>query len=190
MPPALFAGVSGSSLAALQLSPDAKRLALLFEPPTKGSTAAPPSHPQLIPGVLVYDIEADETLVLGSLPMLPMPSLSCLLFSPLHTCTLFPPQDTRAVACRPTRLLLRPALRAVDLLGQHHPWAARVRERARGAFQHLPRRPPHCHALQPRGGGARGGGGVRCRTPHARVPPPASRQWRGAGAAGPPLRVG
>ena len=69
LPPALFAGVSGTSLVALQLSPDGKRLALLFERPKKGSSAPPATHTQLLPGVLVYDFDADETLLLGALPM-------------------------------------------------------------------------------------------------------------------------
>lgn len=67
LPPALFAGVNGSSLDSIQLSNDGKRLALLFETPSKGTHAPPSTHTQLLPGVLVYDLDADETLLLGML---------------------------------------------------------------------------------------------------------------------------
>lgn len=65
-PQKVFASVSGSSLDSLQLSPDGKRLALLFSSPSKDSEAASAAHSRLLPGVAVYDFEADETLVLGA----------------------------------------------------------------------------------------------------------------------------
>jgi hypothetical protein len=68
LPTELFSGVSGSAVHALQLSPNGKRLAMLFTAPSPLDKASPPAD--LLPGVLVYDLEADETLLLGAVLVL------------------------------------------------------------------------------------------------------------------------